>query len=125
MHDEVSVFGKERHLTFRIAAIGTMRIGLNEFAYGESIGGFVGRDTDVLAHELVLSVAVRLGLLKDRLWLKEGLNPIFAIFAADAGVFESAPRCLRIVRHVIDHHAAGPQLRRYATYALEVSSHDG
>src|ERR1700721_2640854 len=99
-----------------------MCIGLDELSYSESIGGFVGRDTDVLAHELVLSVAVRLGLLKDRLWLKEGLNPIFAIFAAAPGVFKSAPRCLRIVRHVIDHHAAGPQLRRYTTCAREGSS---
>src|ERR1700741_269217 len=63
--------------------------------------------------------------LKDGLWLKKRLNAVFAIFAADTGVFESAPGCLRIVGHVIDHYAAGSQLRPHAACALDVSPQDG
>src|SRR5580704_19643165 len=104
-----------------------MRIGLHEFAYSESIGGFIGRNADVVAHKSILIYRVRSGKasLKDRLWLKKCFNPVFAIFAAYAGIFESAPRCLRIVRHVVDHYAAGPQLRGNTTCALKVGSHDG
>jgi hypothetical protein len=120
----VSVGGKERHLTFRIAAISTMCVGFYELVYSESIGGFVRRDTDVLTHELILLFVsfAQKESLKDGLWLEKRLNAILAIFAANAGVFESAPGRLRIVRHVIDHDAAGPQLRGNTTCALEVSS---
>src|ERR1700739_3962429 len=63
--------------------------------------------------------------LKDGLWLEKRFNAVFAIFAADTGVFESAPGCLRIVGHVIDHDAAGPQLRGHAACALDVSAQYG
>src|SRR6266550_3636098 len=51
VHDEVRIWSKERHLAFRIAAIGAMRVGLNEFSDRETICGFAGRDCQVLAHE--------------------------------------------------------------------------
>jgi hypothetical protein len=38
----VGVRGKECHLTFRIATIGAVRIGLDEFADSEAIRGFFG-----------------------------------------------------------------------------------
>src|ERR1700758_281552 len=62
---------------------------------------------------------------KDGLWLKKRLNAVFAIFAADTGVFESAPGRLRIVCHVIDHDAAGSQLKRNAACANDVTPQDG
>ena len=49
--DEVGVFREERHLTFRIATIGAVRVGLDELPDGEAIRGLGGRDGDVLAHE--------------------------------------------------------------------------
>src|SRR5579862_7909315 len=64
-------------------------------------------------------------LLKNRLWLKKRLDSVFAIFAADTGVFESAPGCLRIVGHGIDHDAAGSQLGGHAACALDVTPQDG
>src|SRR5258707_10793859 len=51
-------------------------------------------------------------LLKNRFWLEKRLNSVFAIFAADAGVLKSAPGCLGIVGHGIDHDATGSQLGR-------------
>jgi len=47
------------------------------------------------------------GSLKDSLWLKERLNPVLAVFAANAGL-ESGPRAPedRPSRYFIDHHAA-------------------
>src|SRR5580693_8266933 len=62
---------------------------------------------------------------KDGCWLKKRRYAVFAIFAADTGVFEPAPGCLRIVGHVIDHDTAGPQMRRHAACALDVSPQDG
>jgi hypothetical protein len=50
IHHEVGVRGEERHLTFRIATIRAVRIGLDELADRETIGGFGGGDGDVLAH---------------------------------------------------------------------------
>ena len=38
---------------------------------------------------------------------REALAPVFA---ADAGVFESSPRCLRIIGHTVDHDAPGAYL---------------
>src|SRR6201998_939958 len=64
-------------------------------------------------------------LLKNRFWLKKCLDSVFAIFAADAGGLKSAPRCLRIIRHVVDHDASGPYLRGHATRALKVCPKDG
>src|ERR1700722_8467474 len=63
-------------------------------------------------------------LLKNRFWLKKRLNPVFAIFAADTGVFESAPGCLGIVGHGIDHDATGSQLGGHSPCAIEVSPQD-
>src|ERR1700752_5098069 len=63
-------------------------------------------------------------LLKNRFWLKKRLNSVFAIFAADTGVLKSAPGCLGIVGHGIDHAAAGSQLRGHAPCAIEGSPQD-
>src|SRR6201997_2869133 len=63
-------------------------------------------------------------LLKNRFWLKKRLNSVFAIFAADAGVLKSAPGCLGIVAHGIDHDATGSQLGGHAPCAIEVSPQD-
>src|SRR5712691_3701045 len=60
-------------------------------------------------------------LLKNRFRLKKRLDSVFAIFAADAGVLKSAPRCLRIVGHGIDHDATGSQMGGHAPCAIEVS----
>jgi hypothetical protein len=37
----VGVCGKERHLTFRIATIGAVCVGLDELADSEAIRGFI------------------------------------------------------------------------------------
>src|ERR1700751_247153 len=63
-------------------------------------------------------------LLKNRFWLKKRLNSVFAIFAADAGVLKSAPGCLGIVGHGIDHDATGSQLRGHGPCAIEVRPQD-
>ena len=44
---------KKRHLALRIAAIGAVRVSLDELADREPIGGFVGADGDVFAHGVV------------------------------------------------------------------------
>src|SRR6476469_9762218 len=51
--------------------------------------------------------------------------PVLAILAADAGIFESSPRRLRIVRHAVDHDPAGPQVRGHAACADEVGAENG
>ena len=53
---EVGVRGKERHLTFCIATICTVRIGLDEFSNGQAVRSFTGGDTKVFAHERVLGM---------------------------------------------------------------------
>src|SRR6201984_1178779 len=63
-------------------------------------------------------------LLKNRFWLKKRLNSVFAIFAADAGVLKSAPGCLGIVGHGIDHDATGSQRRGHAPWSIEVRPPD-
>src|SRR5437588_6074660 len=40
-HHEVRIGREERHLALRVATIGAVRVGLDELAYGEAIGGFV------------------------------------------------------------------------------------
>src|ERR1700730_11907053 len=50
MHHEVGVRGKERHLAFRIAAIGAMRVGLDELPDREAIGGFGRGEGSVFTH---------------------------------------------------------------------------
>ena len=53
VHDKVRVWSKERHLAFRIATIGTVRVGFDQLSNSEAIRGFAGGDGSVLAHELV------------------------------------------------------------------------
>src|SRR5713101_3141579 len=57
-------------------------------------------------------------LFENGLGLEKGLDPVLTVFAADAGKFEAAPRCLRIVGHRVDHDPACPQLRSHAACAL-------
>jgi hypothetical protein len=45
--------GKECHLTFRIAAIGAMCVGLDEFPDREAIRCFFGGNASVFTHNLV------------------------------------------------------------------------
>jgi hypothetical protein len=47
------VCGEKRHLTLRIAPIGAMGVGLDEFPDSEAIRGFFGRDRNAFAHNLV------------------------------------------------------------------------
>jgi hypothetical protein len=47
----VGVFGEESHLTFRIATIGAVRVGLNDFPDRETIRGFLRRDSNVFAQD--------------------------------------------------------------------------
>jgi hypothetical protein len=42
VHDEVGVFGKKRHLTFCVATIGAMRVGLDKLPDRKTIRGFGG-----------------------------------------------------------------------------------
>jgi hypothetical protein len=44
---------EESHLAFRVATIGAMRVGFNEFSNLETICRFSGRDPQVRAHEKV------------------------------------------------------------------------
>jgi hypothetical protein len=46
----VSVRRKERHLTFRITAVGAVCVCLDEFSNGEAVGCFFGGDGDVCGH---------------------------------------------------------------------------
>ena len=98
------VCGKERHLTLCVATIGAERMGLDEFADCETVRGFTGRDCQVLTHE---SASLR---LEYGAGFEKRLDPVLAIFTAEAGVFESAPGCLRIIRHAVDHDPPGPNL---------------
>src|SRR5882762_4737627 len=49
----MGVCGKERHLRFRITTIGAVCVCLDELPDSEAIRGFTGRDSSVVAHELV------------------------------------------------------------------------
>jgi len=49
----MGIYGKERHLTFRIATIGAVRVGLDELSNSKAIPGLAGGDGSVLAHELL------------------------------------------------------------------------
>src|SRR5712675_479170 len=50
IHHEVGVWGEERQLTLRIAAIGAMRVGLDEFPNRKAIGGFGRGEGSVFTH---------------------------------------------------------------------------
>jgi hypothetical protein len=52
VHDEMGICGEQRHLTFRIATIGAVGVGLDELPDREAIRGFLGGDAKVFAHEL-------------------------------------------------------------------------
>jgi hypothetical protein len=64
-------------------------------------------------------------LLEDGPWFEKRLDSVAAIFTADARVFESAPGCLRIICHIVDHDAPCSYLRGDATRSLEVGPEDG
>ena len=104
VHDEVRIWTKERHLAFRIATIGAMRVGLDELSNSEAVRRLAGRDGQVLAHE---SASLR---LKYGAGFEKRLDPVLAVFTAEAGILKSAPGCLRIVSHAIDHDAPGANL---------------
>ena len=102
--DEVRIWSKQRHLTFRIATIGAVCVGFDELSNSEAIRDFAGGDCQVLAHE---SAYLR---LEYGAGFEKRLHPVSAIFTADAGVFESSPGCLGIICHAVDHDAPGPHL---------------
>jgi hypothetical protein len=54
IHHEVRVCGKKRHLTFRIATIGAMCVGLDELSDRETSRCFFWGDANVFAHDLIL-----------------------------------------------------------------------
>jgi hypothetical protein len=108
-HHEVSVGGKERYLTFRIATVCALRVGFDEFSDRQAICSFTGRDCDVFPHgcsPYPVALARQHLLLEDGSWFEKRLDSVSAILTADAGIFESASWSLRIIRHVVDHHCA-------------------
>src|ERR1700674_3956422 len=62
--------------------------------------------------------------LKNGAGFEKRLDPVSAIFTANPGVFESSPGGLRIIRHVVDHHASGSYLGGDTTCALDVGPKD-
>src|SRR5580765_8365672 len=64
-------------------------------------------------------------LFENGLGFQKRFNAILAVFAADTGKFESAPRRIWIVCHVVDHDAAGSELGRNPACTLQVFSKDG
>jgi hypothetical protein len=98
----VGVRREEGHLTFNIPTVGAMRVGVDELPGCEPMRCFLGRNSYVFAHSMFLSG------LQDGAGFDERLDAVPAIFPANARVFESTPRRLRIVRHAVDHDPAGP-----------------
>jgi hypothetical protein len=47
----MGVCGEQSHLAFRIATIGAVGVGLDEFADGEAVRGFLGGNGDVFVHQ--------------------------------------------------------------------------
>jgi hypothetical protein len=69
------VCGKEGHLTLRVAPVGAMRVGLDEFPNSEAICGFLRGDANVLAHDFpflfnLLDTAGILDRASDRLEIR-------------------------------------------------------
>jgi hypothetical protein len=62
----VRVFSEKRHLTFRIATIGAVRLDLDEFPDCETIRGFDGGNGNVFAHELVSVSAGQGAFIQER-----------------------------------------------------------
>src|SRR5450432_1059545 len=56
-HHEVCVFGKESHLTLRVATVGAVRVGLDKLPNREAVGSFLRRDSNVFAHGYASSMA--------------------------------------------------------------------
>src|SRR4029077_17567761 len=52
-HHEVRVWGKERHLAFRIATVGAVCVGFDELTDRQAVGGFIWGDGDMFAHGLI------------------------------------------------------------------------
>src|SRR4029077_13361992 len=77
VHDEVRIWSEERHLAFRIATIGAVRVGFDELSNSEAVRRLAGRDGDVLAHE---SASLR---LKYGAGFEKRLDPVSAIFTAE------------------------------------------
>src|ERR1700688_1535218 len=50
-YHEMRVCRKERHLAFRVAAIGAVSVSLDKLAYGQAVRGLLGGDADVFAHQ--------------------------------------------------------------------------
>src|SRR5580692_3560765 len=50
VHHKMRICGEKRHLALRIAPVGAMRIGLDEFPDSEAIRGFFRGDRSVFAH---------------------------------------------------------------------------
>src|SRR5579863_5570528 len=122
------ISSEQRHLTLCIAPIGTMGVGLYEFSDSEAIRRSFRGDRSVFAHQSSpCSILFRRckRLVENSAGFEKRLHPVPTIFAADAGVFESSPGCLRIIRHVVDHHSPGPYLRSHSTRALKVGPEDG
>jgi hypothetical protein len=103
----MSIGGKEGHLTFRVASIGAVCVCLNELADGKAIRSFTGRDSGVVAHELVsLSDSFcRARTPRSRMRRR-------------ARMLESVPRCLRIVTLAVDRNTAGADLQGHVVRAL-------
>jgi hypothetical protein len=61
VHHKVGVCHKERHLTFRIATISAVSVGLDKLPDSQAIRGLVEGDGNVFAHESMLSGSFRHG----------------------------------------------------------------
>jgi hypothetical protein len=71
----------------RIATISAVCVGLDEFADGETICGFLRGNTNVVAHELVPS-SIRSGVMAAVTQVSRGfrgtLDPVSAVFTPNA-----------------------------------------
>src|ERR1700733_7280136 len=107
-----------QHLAFRTTAVGAVGVGLDGLTDREPIGGIFGGNGGAFADALASTG------LQDGAGLEKCLDSVPAVFSADAGMFESAPGGLRIVRHAVDHDPARTQLRSNAARASNVCSED-
>src|SRR5579862_966125 len=64
-------------------------------------------------------------LSEDSSGFEKRLDSEAAVFTADARVFEASPGCLRIIGHIVDHHAPSSNLRGHAMRALDIGPKDG
>src|SRR5712664_2699168 len=108
----MDVCGKERHLRFRITTIGAVCVCLDELPDSEAIRGFTGRDSSVVAHELVSLFDL---FSRARAVAREWS---VVLETARSRMLESAPRCLRIVTRAVDRNTAGADLQGHVARAL-------